>query len=151
MDQGYFEIALLQPPGNILENANKVALQAEKIISQEPEVAHVLCRVNSENTNISVRLKGTGQVAALQRRLRPRLVTLDPNTKVRFSSQSASLTGSLTGAVSVRGRPILLAVMTNGSLEDLDKASQQIVQAISQVPHPVHKSHLVWIRACPLG
>lgn len=134
MDQGYFEISLSQPPGNVLENANAVALKAEAIVAAQPEVSHVLARVNSENSNISVRLKGTGQVAAVQRRLRVSLSTLDPNTRVRFSSQSGSLTGSLTGAVSVRSRPVLLAVQSNGSLEELDKASQQVVQAISQIP-----------------
>ncbi len=138
MDQGYFEIALQQSPGSTLEKANTVSLEAERRIAEEPEVAHVLARAGGgnapENTSISVRLKGQNQVRTVQQRLRTKLANLDPDTKVRFSSSSGSLTGSLTGAVSVNARPILLAVESNGSLEDLDAASIQVMRAVASVP-----------------
>ncbi|MBI4330359.1 MAG: efflux RND transporter permease subunit [Chloroflexi bacterium] len=138
MDQGYFEISLQQPPGTTLETSDRIALEAERRIREEPEVAHLLARVGSgsgpEESSISVRLKERGKVRVVQQRLRAKLANLDPNTRIRYSSQMASLTGSLTGAVSVRGRPILVAVQSNGSLEDLDAASIQVARAIAQVP-----------------
>lgn len=133
-DQGYFEILLRQPPGMTLEKANTVAREAERRIMPEPEVAHLLARVNAEETTLSVRLKRRGYVREMQQRLRRSLANLDPDTTIRFSGQSASLTGSLTGAVTVRQRPILLSVQSNGSLSDLEAAAMQVRDIVASVP-----------------
>lgn len=138
MDQGYFEVALSQPPGTTLEQADRIAREAESRITQQPEVAHVVTRVGSgsspEQSSISVRLKGRGYVKTVQPRLRQKLANLDPTTSVRFSGQSASLTGSLTGASSVNLRPIQLTVRGNVPLPDLQKAADQVKKIVGEVP-----------------
>lgn len=138
MDQGYFEISLRQPTGTTPAQADRVVRQAEAVITQQPEVAHVLARVGSgsgpEESQISVRLKERGHVKAVQGRLRRTLSGLDANTSVRFSSQSTSLTGSLTGATSVNQRPILLRVKGDVPIHDLEKAAEQVKTAISDIP-----------------
>ncbi len=134
MDQGYFEVAFSHPPGTTLDTSNRIALEAERRIAEEPMVSHIQARANANEATITVRLKERGQVRAVQQRLRPRLANLDRNTRVRFSGQSGSLTGALTGAVSVRGRPVLVAVQSNGPIEQLEAASIRVARAVSEVP-----------------
>lgn len=145
MDQGYFEVALRQPPGTTLEQADRVAREAESLIAQQPEVEHVLVRAGSaigpEQSSISVRLRERGYVKTVQARLRRILTTLDSNTSVRFSGQSASLTGSLTGATSVNMRPIQLTVKGNVPISDLEKAAEQVKQLVGGVPGIVDQDY----------
>ena len=143
MDQGYFEVSLRQPPGNTLEKANRVAMEAESRISRQPEVEHLLTRVSSEDTSLSVRLKERGYVKAVQARLRREMAGIDPNTTVRFSGQSASLTGSLTGAGGVNQRPIQLRISGNVPVSDLEKTAEQVKETISEVPGVVDADYTI--------
>lgn len=135
IDQGYFQIALRQPPETTLAKADRIAREAERRIAQQPEVAHILTRVgNSGESSISVRLKERGQVKAVQARLRRTLAGIDGDTAIRFSGQSASLTGSLTGSTSVNMRPIQLGVRGNVPLPELAKVAEQVKQLVADVP-----------------
>lgn len=134
MDQGYFEVSLSKPPGTTLGQTDMISQEAEARIAQQPEVTHVLARVSNEQASISVRLKGRGHVKTVQSRLRRVLSNLDSNTTVRFSSQSASLTGSITGASSIGGRPIQLSIRGNVPLPELQKSADQVKQMLATIP-----------------
>lgn len=138
VDQGYFEILLRMPTGTSLESSDRVVREAEYIVAQQPEVDHVLSRTgslsNPEESTISIRMKERGYVKAVQQRLRRTLTSLDSRVTIRFSGQSASLTGSLTGATSVRQRPIQLSVKGNVPIEALEQSAQDVLQMVSSVP-----------------
>ena len=134
IDIGTFEMGLKLPPGTALEQADQKMREVEGMLLGLPEVEHVFTTVGTtagaEESSFFVTLKENGHVKEIQQTLRNDFGTLGI---LSFSTSSMQLGGGSSGAASIIGRPIQVSVRGD-SLEDLEEASRQVMEAIASVP-----------------
>jgi len=132
-DMGWFQTALKLPPGTALEQADHKVREVEGMLLGQPEVEHVFTTVGTtagpEQSSLFVTLKERGHVKEMQQRLRNHFGTMGT---LSFSSGGIAMGGSM--ASSVFGRPIQVSLRSTGSLDELDEASRQVMEAIVDVP-----------------
>jgi len=134
MNTGTFEMGLKLPSGTVLEQADQKVREVEGKLLRLPEVEHVFTTVGTsagpEESSFFVTLKETGHVKELQQRLRNDFGTLGV---LSFSVSGIEMAGGSTGASSIIGRPIQVS-LHGDSLDDLEEASRQVMEAIASVP-----------------
>jgi hydrophobic/amphiphilic exporter-1 (mainly G- bacteria), HAE1 family len=130
MNTGWFDMTLKLPAGTSLEQTDQTARQVEGILLGQPLVEHVFATVGSSTSastaTFSIKLKNSGSQADLQQFLRDRFGAAG---NIAFTNGTAG-----AGSVSGMGRPIQVALRTSGSQEDLYQASQEVMDAIRDVP-----------------
>lgn len=136
-DRGEFEISLELPPGAALSETDRMARRAEEILFQQPEVAHVFTTVGveeggGERASLYVQLKRKGETPAFQQRMRGLMEGLG---KLAFTSEeTANMPGATTAVASaVLGRPVQINIR-GSSFQELDRASQQTLDLLRDVP-----------------
>ena len=128
--QETLSIAILLPPGTPLDTTNAQALEVERVLRALPGAENVFVSVGStsapERASFTVKFHDEKQVAAAEKELREKL-----NGIPGLAFSSNSIAGSGLG---VAGRTVQINLQTNGSPEDLVVASNQIMDAIRDVP-----------------
>ena len=138
LDRGTLTINLEMAPGTPLDDMDAATRRVEEIVLAHADTKNVVSRVGSadggaEKASLIVNLKGRGMVDRFHRAIRPELAKIE-GVRYDVDLQANSLAGMLSAsAASVRGRPLQLHVQGE-SLDDLDRASQQIMEALARVP-----------------
>lgn len=137
-DRGELTINLEMPPGTTLDDMDRVAMEVEAILRQQPETASVFSTIGSadgavEKASLKVMMKKRGQLETFQRHIRQPLAAL-PGVRYDIDLQANSLAGMMSStASSVRGRPLQLNVQ-GSDFAALDRGSQQIADALKAIP-----------------
>ena len=128
MKTGWLSMSLKLPAGTALEKTDQIARQVEGALLADSQIEHVFTTVGSSTSaataSFTMRLKSTSQQTELQKSLRDRFGTVG----------IIAITNGNAGASMGPGRPIQIALRTTGSQEDLYVASQQVMDAIRDVP-----------------
>jgi HAE1 family hydrophobic/amphiphilic exporter-1 len=134
IDSGSFQAFLQLPPGTPLAQTDAQARQIEAILKAQPGVQDVFTTVGGEGTpeqaSFTVRMQQTGLLKHAEPAIRQSLAGV-PELKLTFGGMFGS--GS-QGGRAVLGSPIELDLRTTGSLDDLEKASRDVLAALSDVP-----------------
>ncbi len=131
IDNGNFTASLQMPPGTPLAQTNALAQQIEQGLKQVPEVQDVFATVGGSGTpekaSFTIKMTSSGLLGKTEIEVRRRFANV--------SGLAFSFAGMTAGGGSgLLGRPIQLNVNGTGSLEDLDKVSQDVLTAIATVP-----------------
>ncbi|MBI2906855.1 MAG: efflux RND transporter permease subunit [Chloroflexi bacterium] len=134
IDEGILSVSVELPPGAALRETDRVARYVEDTLWQHVEVAHVFSRVGSD--------RGSGETASVRVQLKERGRTNEFLALLR--SEFASYTGAKimvqsTESVGGEGRSALMMApiqinVRGDNVEDLDSASQQIVERMTSIP-----------------
>ncbi len=125
-----FNVALQMPPGTALDATDAQARQIESTLRALPEAEDVFVTVGGtgtpENASFTLRVRDSSTLTRLEPELRTKLANVPG---LSFSSG-----GFGGGGNSVASLPIQLNLRTTGPVDDLVAASQQIMDAIKDVP-----------------
>lgn len=128
--QNTLSAALQMPAGTTLNVTNEEAKQVEAILRANPEVESVFANVGGSGTperaTFTVVLKDAGALNRVEREFRAQLANVPG---ISFSTG-----GFGGGGTAVSSRPLQINLQTNGSVDDLVVASQQVMDAIRDVP-----------------
>jgi HAE1 family hydrophobic/amphiphilic exporter-1 len=132
IDSDRFTMGIQLPPGTPLAETDALARQVEARLKDVPDVQDIFVTVGSssapERATFTVKMRASGLLTKAEPEIRKRFADL-PGLSFSFGE---SLSGG--GGTSVTGRAIQLNVNTTGSLEELDRASVLVMQAIADVP-----------------
>ncbi len=130
MNTGWFNMSLKLPAGTALAQTDQTARQVESMLLADPQIEHVFVTVGSSTSaataTFSMKLKNNRYQLELQQSLRDRFGSAG---NLAFTNGTSG-----AGATSGMGRPIQVGLRTSGSQEDLYLASQQVMEAIRDVP-----------------
>lgn len=133
IDNGTFTASLQLAPGTPLAQTDAVARQIESSLKQVPDVQDVFATVGGQGTpeqaSFTIKMSQSGLLASAEPEIRRRFSNV-PELAFSFAS-------SFGGGSGVLGRPIQLNVNTTnttGSVEELDKVSNDVMAAIANVP-----------------
>ncbi len=141
-DQGIFGIGLELPAGARLAETDRLARTMERLLQDDPAVAHVFTAVGSsdgavERASINVGLRERGHTDEAIARLRPQLEqAISTNTGAKLTADRQSATGMLgTGAAvgAIRGRPVQFSIQGE-DFKLLDEVSTDLLAHLQQVP-----------------
>lgn len=125
-----FELAIQMPPGTTLNVTDAEARKVEAYLRALPEAEAVFVNVGGngtpENASFTVRTKQSGDFQKIEPQLRQELAN-EPG--IAFSSGGFGGNGT-----AVSGRSIQINLQTTGDPSALTTASQQIINAIKDVP-----------------
>jgi HAE1 family hydrophobic/amphiphilic exporter-1 len=125
-----FDISMQMPAGTTLDATDAAARQVEATLRSLPETLDVLTSVGGqgtpENASFTVKIKDSSALARLEPQLR--------QTMVNVPGFAFSTGGFGGGGNSISNRQIQINLQTIGSTNDLIAASQQIMDAIKDVP-----------------
>lgn len=125
-----FALALQMPPGTALDVTDAQARQVENTLRALPEAEAVFVTVGGtgtpEKASFNVKIKDSSTLPRLESSLRTQLANV-PGLTFSFGGFSG-------GGTSVSSLPVQLNLRTTGSVEDLVTASQQVMDAIKDVP-----------------
>ncbi len=128
-DRGEFTMSFEAPPGTPLEETNRLAMQAEAVLLNDPDVVAVQTTVGgsgqAEFGDFFVTLHEDVATAPTQDRLRPELAFLP-----RLAFSVPGFEGGNTG---ITGREIQLSLESNRSPEELEPLLLQLVSAAQSV------------------
>ncbi len=127
--QDTLSLSIQLPPGTTLNVTDAEARQVEAILRALPEASDVFVTVGGnspENASFTVKLKEATAYKKVQDELRAQLAG--------FPGLAFAGGGFGGGGSSVTGRTIVVNLQTNGSVDDLVTASQQVMDAIKDVP-----------------
>ncbi|MGB8645061.1 MAG: efflux RND transporter permease subunit [Anaerolineae bacterium] len=128
--QNTFTIAIQMPPGTALDATDAQARQVEAVLRSLPEAEDVFVSVGGtstpENASFTVKVRDSNAIPRIELQLRQTLGNVPG-----FALAGGGFGGGGTGVTS---RPIQLNLQTTGSTDDLIVASQQIMDAIKDVP-----------------
>ncbi len=128
--QNTLSAALQIPAGTTLNVTNEEAKQVEAILRANPEVESVFANVGGSGTperaTFTVVLKDAAALNRVEREFRAQLANVPG---ISFSTG-----GFGGGGTAVSSRPLQINLQTNGSVDDLVVASQQVMDAIRDVP-----------------
>ena len=134
LDTGWFGVGLKLPPGTALEQADQKVRAVEDFLLRQPEVEHVFATVGSaegaEQSTLFVTLREHGRVEAIQQELRNSFGNV---ATLSFTSEQTVGGGGGVSSSAFFGRPIQVS-LRGPSLDELDKASQQLMEAMADVP-----------------
>lgn len=131
VDGGVFQANLQLAPGTQLLKTDAIARQIETAMGQVPNVEAVFVTVGGN---------GTPEIASFTIKMRDNgfLTQTEPEVRRRFANVPAlsfSFAGMAgAGGTGVTARPIGLNVNGSGTFEELDAASQSVMNAIRDVP-----------------
>jgi HAE1 family hydrophobic/amphiphilic exporter-1 len=129
--QNSVELGVKLPPGTTLQQTDQTARRVEAVLAQRPDVVDVLTSVGTrgspEQASFFVKLKKGITGKEVEQELRSNLVGVPG---LAFGS------GGMEGGspTSVTGRAIQIKLLTTGDFHNLDVASQQVMDAIRDVP-----------------
>ena len=141
MDQAQLTVNLEMAPGTTLDEMDQVTRKVEQMLAEQPGTQHIFTEVGSpdgsaEKASIQVKLTRRGLLKSYQEVLRPKLESL-AGVRYDIDVQANSLTGMASSTAStIRGRPINIAVR-GSDLNDLERASHMIAEAMRSVPGAV--------------
>ncbi len=125
-----FQISMKMPAGTTLDATDAAARQVESTLRSLPETLDVLTTVGGqgtpENASFTVKIKDSSALARLEPQLRQTMVNVPG-----FVFSSGGFGG---GGNDISNRQIQINLQTTGSTNDLIAASQQIMDAIKDVP-----------------
>ncbi len=125
-----FQISMRMPAGTTLDATDAAARQVEGTLRSLPETADVLTTVGGqgtpENASFTVKIKDPSALARLESQLRQTMVNVPG-----FVFSGGGFEG---GGNDISNRQIQINLQTAGSENDLIAASQQIMDAIKDVP-----------------
>lgn len=128
--QDTISLAILLDPGTPLETTDAEARRVETIIRGVPDVQDVFVTVGGagtpERASFTAKLKSANVSGQVEKELREKLAG---TPGLAFASG-----GFGGGGSGVTGRTVQINLQTNGSVDDLVTASQQILDAIKDVP-----------------
>ncbi len=139
IDQGEFVVTVELKPGARLQDTDRAAKTAERVMLADPDVQQVAATVGAatgpvDKATFRVKLKSLGRTDDAINRLRPRLVDALPGITVRVEKQATTAYfGSSAAIGSVRGRPIQFSV-EGTELDQLDSISRDLADRLRQVP-----------------
>jgi HAE1 family hydrophobic/amphiphilic exporter-1 len=129
-DSGEYTVGFTMTPGTSLAETNRLALQVEQIMLQEPTIETFLASVggsgNSENATFMVRVKEGYSVEESQNRLREQL-TFVP----QLAFGQVGIAGS--GGTGVTGRTLQVSIQSTRPIEELVPLLQQFGEASTQI------------------
>lgn len=132
IDSGLFQASMQLPPGTPLAKTDAVARQLEAAFHEIPNVQDVFVTVGGDGTperaSFTVKMTETGLLAKLEPEIRRRFASV-PGFALSFQGG-----GPGGGGTGVAARPIGLNVNGTGTFDELDAASQTVMQAIADVP-----------------
>jgi len=133
IDTGWFEMGLKLPPGTALGQTDEKVREVEGMLLWQPEVEHVFATVGTtagpEQSSLFVKLKGRGHIEEIQQRLRNHYSAM---ATLSFTGGDVLMGGSAVSGM--LGRPIQVSLRSSGSLDELDEASRQAIEAVANVP-----------------
>ncbi len=137
LDASEFRINLELPAGSSLAQTDRAARQVEAIFMAEPEVVYAFAQVGSveggvEKATMFVKLKTERRRVQFVDRLRPQLAAL-PNLTYNIEHEGLTYSGSTSSTL---GREFQINVRGQ-DLEELDRVSQSIVEALQSIPGAV--------------
>ena len=125
-----FVVALQMPPGTALDATDAQARQVESTLRALPEAEDVFAVVGGtgtpEKASFTVKVKDSSMLTGLEPALRAKLANV-PGLAFSFGGFSG-------GGTAVSSLPIQYNLRTTGSVDDLVTASQQVMDAIKDVP-----------------
>lgn len=125
-----FSVALQMPPGTALDVTDAQARQVETALRALPEAEAVFVTVGGtgspEKASFNVKIKDSSTLPLLEPVLRAKFANV-PGLSFSFGGFSG-------GGTAVSSLPIQLNLRTTGSVDDLVTASQQVMDAIKDVP-----------------
>ena len=131
IDSDTFNMSVQLAPGTPLAQTDIVARQVEQKLKEIPDVQDIFVSVGSssapERATFTIKMRESGLLTKAEPEIRKRFEGI-PGLAFAFGSSMGG------GGTSVTARPIVLNVNTTGSLEELDKVSQEVMQAIADVP-----------------
>lgn len=128
--QNTLSASIQMPPGTTLDITNQQAKQVEAIMRANQDVQTVLSNVGGSGTperaTFTAVLKDAAASTRVEKEFRAQLANVPG-----ISFASAGFGG---GGTAVSARPLQINLQTNGSVDDLVVASQQVMDAIRDVP-----------------
>jgi HAE1 family hydrophobic/amphiphilic exporter-1 len=125
-----FAVSLQMPPGTSLDATDARARQIETTLRSLPEAQDVFVTVGGTGTpdraSFTVKVKDSSTLTRLEPALRADLANV--------SGLTFSFGGFSGGGTSASSLPVQLNLTTTGSVDDLVTASQQVMDAIKDVP-----------------
>ncbi|HZK66034.1 MAG TPA: efflux RND transporter permease subunit, partial [Chloroflexota bacterium] len=141
VDQGEFGIVLEMPPGTRLEDTDRAAREAERVLLADLEVKQTFSTVGATPTQgsvdraiIRVKLKARGGTDRAIERLRPQLKDATPGARVRLEKQATTAAFGLSAPFgSLRASPIQFSV-EGPDMGQLDQVSRALVDRLARLP-----------------
>jgi HAE1 family hydrophobic/amphiphilic exporter-1 len=128
--QNTFSVAMQMPPGTPLETTDGIARQVESTLRGLPNTLNVFATVGGqgtpENASFTVKIDDPNAFARIEPQLRAKLANVPG---LAFASG-----GFGGGGTAVASRQIQINLQTTGSANDLITASQQVMDAVKDVP-----------------
>ncbi|MCL5026181.1 MAG: efflux RND transporter permease subunit [Chloroflexi bacterium] len=138
-DTGEARISLELPPGSSLAQTDEATRRVEGILLSQPELEYVFSQVGSSDSGVDqatvyLKVKRIGQTAGFVKRIRPMMSAIPDLTYTIDDTGGISMGAGVM--MTVRGRPLQINVQGQ-NFEDLDRASQMIVDALKAIPGTV--------------